>query len=750
MQTTTLTPVPRRHAARPAGVTGVVLFGVLMLAALTPAPVDAEPDNDRGYVLKVPSALDTRWIEAHKKFILTRLKTFEEQRKDGSARFKVVCDFNPDGRPSACDDFYAADKLADFLLELDSRGVRTIAYVHDETTRHSVLPVLACSQIVFADKPLGPPDKQRYPSLGRVASPDRPLRDKEREAYEKIASGRGRGSPALIRKMYDADLVVVDMGKGVENRFREKKPGAGGDAVPELGGGNIALYTFADADKYEAFQKTARNSLNDVLAAYGLSSGKNLYDAPEQTIAWTVKITGEMTPELRERTERRIRRALDGKTNLLILQLECHGGDSATAQQLAQFILDRNKERGDPVHIVAYVTPDAKDTAAFLMFACHEIVFHEAAILDFEQYVKMRPKLDEGQMRDALVNIADGGVHSPVLAEGMLNRSLLIHSVASRTGDSRNTFLRHADYLKDKEAGDKRQWEWVKTVKPDRKEDQDRYLSLTAEQARKLGLVADDGIVRSWDELCTNRGLDPAEVQLVDDDWLEVLVNFLKHPLTSVVLVMIGITCIILELKMPGVSFPGVLAAICFVLFFWAHCGFSQIGVLAMLLFALGIILVALEIFVLPGFGVPGVTGVLLMFGSVGLAAYGHWPRSGSEWLGYGKALYPFCLSLLGGVVAAYFSAKYLPHVPYVNRLFLKPPSTDPEDGESEPVDPARAEMAALLGAIGVAATPLRPAGKVQIGEQFVDVVAESGYVEPGTRVQVVEIEGIRVVVKEV
>jgi len=63
---------------------------------------------------------------------------------------------------------------------------------------------------------------------------------------------------------------------------------------------------------------------------------------------------------------------------------------------------------------------------------------------------------------------------------------------------------------------------------------------------------------------------------------------------------------------------------------------------------------------------------------------------------------------------------------------------------------PLHAEYQALLGAIGVAATPLRPAGKTQFGDTFVDVVADGGYIMPGTRVQVIEVEGNRVVVKEV
>jgi membrane-bound ClpP family serine protease len=216
------------------------------------------------------------------------------------------------------------------------------------------------------------------------------------------------------------------------------------------------------------------------------------------------------------------------------------------------------------------------------------------------------------------------------------------------------------------------------------------------------------------------------------------------------VLVMLGITCLILELKMPGASLPGIISAICFLLFFWSHSQVSgQIVWLAFLLFVLGLLLIGLEIFVIPGFGVTGISGILLVLGSIGLVAYGHWPRSNEEWVGYGHALGPFTISILGAIVMAFVLARYLPHIPYINRLILKPRDEIGEVGD-ELADSIHPEMAALLGAIGVAATPLRPAGKVQFGDAFVDVVAEGSYVVPGTRVQVVEIEGNRIVVKEV
>jgi membrane-bound ClpP family serine protease len=215
---------------------------------------------------------------------------------------------------------------------------------------------------------------------------------------------------------------------------------------------------------------------------------------------------------------------------------------------------------------------------------------------------------------------------------------------------------------------------------------------------------------------------------------------------------MVGITCLILELKMPGVSLPGIIAAVCFVLFFWSHSHLNgQIIWLALLLFVLGLLLIGLEMFVMPGTGVAGISGMVLVLGSLGLVAYGHWPGNNEEWVGFGRTIGPFGISVLGAMGLAFVLARFLPSIPFANRLMLKPADESAEFGEDSPgATAAGPELAELLGAVGVAATPLRPAGKVQFGDEFVDVVAEGGYVPPGARVQVIEIEGIRVVVKEV
>jgi len=147
---------------------------------------------------------------------------------------------------------------------------------------------------------------------------------------------------------------------------------------------------------------------------------------------------------------------------------------------------------------------------------------------------------------------------------------------------------------------------------------------------------------------------------------------------------------------------------------------------------------------------VAGISGIVLVIGGLGLVVYGQWPRTSDEWVGFGKTLGPLGLSMLGAVVFALLLGRFLPSIPYVNRLMLRP-QIDGADVLDEPTPGlSQPAYAALLGAIGVAATPLRPAGKVQFGDDYLDVVAEGSYVVPGTRVQVIEIEGNRIVVKEV
>ncbi len=123
-------------------------------------------------------------------------------------------------------------------------------------------------------------------------------------------------------------------------------------------------------------------------------------------------------------------------------------------------------------------------------------------------------------------------------------------------------------------------------------------------------------------------------------------------------------------------------------------------------------------------------------------------PETQHDWIQFGTTLTTISLSLLGAVAGAVAIGYYLPHIPWANRLVLMPPAES--SGVLDESFGASGTLATLLGAIGEAATALRPAGKARFNDDFIDVVAEGNYVEAGSRVQVIEIEGNRVVVKEV
>jgi membrane-bound ClpP family serine protease len=733
-----------------------LVLAALVLGLSTSGLPAAEEGND-GLVVPVPANLTTEFANNLRAMVTIRLDQFKATHDPGHGKFYLICDFNPDGKPAASDTLGANLDLARYLgteLRESRPRVWTVAYVHGKVTRHSVLPVLACDEIVMSSRPLA--------QLGEIVPADRSLDKQVRGFYEEMARERYPRLAVLIRKMYDRDLAVLSAPADKDHPYVDAagKVPPGAKPIPELGPGNTALYTFTQARDFGLAQQAPRNSIDEVLDAYHLPP-TCLIQPLDRIVAWRVILSGTVDGEMEEKLRRRVEWALGHNANLLIFQLSCSGGDAKAAARMGMYLAELgNKRQG--LETIAYVTNQASNTATFLALGCDKIVMQKeqkegdtviqpsARLGYFGDYFKNHRDSEQG-VREDLAAIAAKKHHPPVLAEGFASRELRIYAVVEKSvkREDRRNYLRcvSEDEFRTDQAGDKR-WEIVETVKPAHEAEKDTYLTLDAKTARDLKMSVDT--VGSFEELCEHRGIAAADVQTSGTDWIDAVTEFLCHPWTSVVLVMLGITCLILELKMPGVVMPGIIAAICFVLFFWSHSQLhGQITWLAVLLFLLGLVLIALEVFVLPGFGVAGISGILLLLCSLGLVAYGHWPTDQKEWGAFAQHVGPFGLSILGALACAVLLAKYLPSIPFVNRLILQPQAEMEEGGQSTP-EMVRSELAELLGAIGVAATPLRPAGKVQFGEAFVDVVAEGSYVVPGARVQVIEIEGNRVVVKEV
>lgn len=214
-------------------------------------------------------------------------------------------------------------------------------------------------------------------------------------------------------------------------------------------------------------------------------------------------------------------------------------------------------------------------------------------------------------------------------------------------------------------------------------------------------------------------------------------------PLIAYPLVVVGIACLVLEAKAPGLFVPFVIATTCFVLLF-AHSG-GPLVYLGVGLFLLGLALLGVEIFLIPGFGATGVSGILLVLAGLVLAGLDKAPESAGDWADVAGRFLGYCLATVGAGVGAFILSEHLPHMPFANRLILTPPGEDPE-AEAEPPSPAEA----LLGQVGTTTSQLGLAGTARFGGRRVGVVADGELVPAGTPVRVVEVEGTRIVVKRV
>jgi membrane-bound serine protease (ClpP class) len=223
------------------------------------------------------------------------------------------------------------------------------------------------------------------------------------------------------------------------------------------------------------------------------------------------------------------------------------------------------------------------------------------------------------------------------------------------------------------------------------------------------------------------------------------------------ILIMVAFLGIYIEMKTPGVWLPGLVAVICFVLIIGSKYLIGLANWIEVALFVTGLLLLLVEIFVIPGFGVAGVIGILFMlagfFGILIKNPPGRlpWPESDFDWEWFVYEVLSIGLGFLGFVIVAGVLKKYLPKTQFFGRLVLAPAMAKKGDEfeVSMTAPPEKGESGINVGNIGEALSLLRPAGRARFGDAVVDVVAEGEYIGRGAKVKITEIHGNRVVVRE-
>jgi membrane-bound serine protease (ClpP class) len=235
-------------------------------------------------------------------------------------------------------------------------------------------------------------------------------------------------------------------------------------------------------------------------------------------------------------------------------------------------------------------------------------------------------------------------------------------------------------------------------------------------------------------------GLRGAQVITTEPNWAEGIVRFLTNPLVAPLLLSLGILGLVLEIKTGAFGLGGILSLTSLGLFFGSSFILGLAGWEEVLLLGLGAVALAVEVFVLPGFGVAGVVGTLAIVASMVLAMMGARPTTGDV----AQALAVLGASLFITIAVMYAWLRHLPNSGRFSGLLLRGSVHKSQGFVSAP------NRGDLIGLDGIAVTDLRPSGTARVGQERIDVVTEGEYVAQGSKVQVVQSDGYRHVVRAV
>jgi membrane-bound ClpP family serine protease len=271
-------------------------------------------------------------------------------------------------------------------------------------------------------------------------------------------------------------------------------------------------------------------------------------------------------------------------------------------------------------------------------------------------------------------------------------------------------------------------------------------LRFDGKKAEEFGIAT--AVVNDFAEFKSRYGLEH-DPQLIEPTWATQLIDALNTPGVAWFLLFLGGAALYAELQAPGIGLGGIVAAICFLLYFWSAYLGGTAGWLEALLFIFGLMCLMLEVFVFPGVAIFGLTGGLMVVTSLILASQTFvFPHNEYQMAHLRTTLSVVVGAGVAAVVAAFFMNRFLPHAPMFNRMLLAPPSGEELTDISR--REALAEFDHLVGTQGTAATPLYPSGKALFGDQLVDVIADGEFINRGDKVVVIETRSNRVLVRSV
>ncbi|MEP7265106.1 MAG: NfeD family protein [Bacteroidota bacterium] len=427
-----------------------------------------------------------------------------------------------------------------------------------------------------------------------------------------------------------------------------------------------------------------------------------VYAQNHTTRIYKLNIRDEISKGMARQVQHGVEEAQKMKADLLLIEMNTYGGLLDAADSIRTTFLNLS------IPSVVFINNNAASAGALISISCNRIYMRKGANIGAATVVDMNgavvPDKYQSYMRSIMRSTAQARGRDPLIAEAMVDPRTYIPGV----------------------------------------NDSGKVLTMTSDEAVKNHYC--NGIAENINEVLKLEKITNYTMKEYTPTWIDILISFLINPAVSGVLILIMLGGIYYELQAPGIGFP-IIAAVAAAILYFAPLYLEGLAANWEVLIALaGFILIALEIFVVPGFGVTGISGIILvvfgltvsMLGNDGLDFSGLNPQQ------IAMSLAVVLVAMVGGVLLFIFTGQALATSPALSKMVLK---TSMSSGEG--YISAESNLNQLLGKTGRSVSVLRPSGKIEIDGVVYEARANNGYIEVGREVLVIRSELGGVFVKE-
>lgn len=417
-------------------------------------------------------------------------------------------------------------------------------------------------------------------------------------------------------------------------------------------------------------------------------------------LVYQIDIREEISPGMARQVSKAMNEARTAGATSILIEMNTYGGLLDAADSIRTLLLN------SPIPVYVLIDNNAASAGALIAIACNKIYMREGASIGAATVVTSNaealPDKYQSFMRSMMRATAEARKRNPKVAEAMVDGSMVVEGL----------------------------------------NDSGKVVTLTSREAVQWGFC--DGIANDARSALRQAGITDYKLIRFQPTWLDRFIGFLVHPAVSGVLILLMLGGLYYELQQPGIGFPLIVALAGAVLYFAPLYLEGLAENWEILIAFIGIVLIGLEIFIIPGFGIAGISGIsLLLFGlTSSLLNNDGLDYSGVSGYAFIESIAVVLTGIAGALALFILASKVFAESPVFKKMVLAT-EMNAAAGYSAAIDlPAP-------GTRGTASTLLRPSGKVKIGDQQYTASSESGFIEAGTAIEVIAVSGGNLVVRE-